>query len=86
MRVPPAGVCLVLVLILFGAAPARAGERLATTGGVQITEARQIGPAPLFAALSLSKFFSLADRDNVVRVCVFVKAVALFIMLKKFNN
>ncbi len=82
-RVSLAGVCLIMALLLCMTVPTRA---VASTASGQLAEASQVAPTALFAFFELSKYFSISDRTNVIRVCVFVMALALFIMLKKFNN
>jgi hypothetical protein len=91
LRVSPAGLCFVLALLLIGAGPCRAssvepGGSCMEGPASSSLSTLHAPPATLFASLSVSKFFSLSDRTNVVRVCVFVMALALFIMLKKFNE
>jgi hypothetical protein len=77
--------CLVLALMLVTVRPASGSTqaRLASTTPNVATAA--IAQTPIFAFLGLNKYMAslLSSRTNVVRFCVLVMAVALFIMLKK---
>jgi hypothetical protein len=69
-----AGVCFVLLVLFASAAPVRAASASTSTG------------SPVFGA-KWSKYLSgLETRTNVVRICVAVMALALFIMIKKFDG
>jgi hypothetical protein len=78
-----AGFCLFLVLMLVVSAPARA-EAPAADCEPQSAICNLQSPMPTFAFLGLDKWAaSLTTRTNIVRFCVCIMALALFIMIKK---
>jgi hypothetical protein len=65
------GVCFAVALLL--AYPATAG-------------AAELSGEPLFANWLTKQASSFATRSNVIRLCIGVMALALFIMMKKFDG
>jgi hypothetical protein len=82
--------CLVLVLMLVSSSPAR-GE--AAARGSQVAEVECHSSTcnlqsaicnPSFASMSFEKYMpNMSSQSNIVRFCVCVMALALFIMMKK---
>ncbi len=79
-----AGCCFVLMLVLVSAQPARASMPAPLAAAVPIAAVAGITPAPVLGFLWLEKYSAvLTTRANILRFCMCVMALALFIMLKK---
>jgi hypothetical protein len=80
-----AGFCFVLLLLLVPVRPASGATPAPPAQAAPVVTSTPLVQTPVFAFLGLNKLMAgvTADRTNVVRFCVLVMAVALFIMLKK---
>jgi hypothetical protein len=89
-RLVAAGACVVLTVLLAGGSAPLVAQQPVSHGLHAGPDApppaslSQTAPAPLFAASWMNKIgVYLSNQANVVRFCVLVMALALFIMLKK---
>jgi hypothetical protein len=78
--------CLVLALMLaVSARPAHASTPARPAQAAPVVTSTPIAQTPVFAFLGLGKYLEnlAGSRTTVVRFCVVVMALALFILLKK---
>jgi hypothetical protein len=76
--------CLVLLLLLVVAGPGRASAPAQVAPAVPVAASTGIAPTPVVAFLGLENYSAaLTNRTNILRFCMCVMALALFIMLKK---
>ncbi len=79
-----AGCCFVLLLMLICAQPARASAPAQAVAAVPVAASAGIAPTPVVAFLGLENYSAgLTNRTYILRFCMCVMALALFIMLKK---
>jgi hypothetical protein len=79
-----AGFCLVLLLLLACAPPAKGGTEEHLAAAAPLAAPAEIAQTPVFAILGIKQYLlTLNNRANIVRFCMCVMALALFIMMKK---